>query len=94
MSGEKQSLVRALLTALNRASIDVTEENTVINDAISCVPYASSPNELSAEQTGVITQIIDFYECKICGLDTTEWPEKLHPLISFKTAKNLTDLIL
>jgi hypothetical protein len=63
------------------AGVSLTEENTVINDAISCVFYASSLDELSAEQSEIIIQIIDKYECKIYGLDTTEWSEKLRPLL-------------
>ena len=34
MAEKKQSLLRALLVAFNAASIDATEENAVINDAI------------------------------------------------------------
>ena len=79
---EIQALVGALLTAFNRASIDSTEENIVINDAISCVFYAISLDKLSAEQSEIIIQIIDKYECEIYGLETTEWSEKLRPLLS------------
>ena len=82
MSEEIQSLARALITAFNRASIDASEENIVIDDAISCVSYASSLDELSAEQSEMIIQIIDVFECNIYGLDTTEWSEKLRPLLS------------
>ena len=82
MSEEIQSLARALITAFNRASIDASEENIVIDDAISCVFYASSLDELSAEHSEMIIQIIDVFECNIYGLDTTEWSEKLRPLLS------------
>ena len=34
MAEKKESLVRALLVAFNAASIDATEENAVINDAV------------------------------------------------------------
>ena len=82
MSEEKQSLVRALLTSFHRASIDASLVNTLINDAISCVFYASSLDELSAEQSEIIILIIDVFECNIYGLVTTEWSEKLRPLLS------------
>ena len=86
MSEEKQSLARALLTAFKMASIDASEENIVIDDAISCVSYASSLDELSAEQSEMIIQIIDVFECNIYGLVTTEWSEKLRPLLSSITS--------
>ena len=87
MAEKKQSLVLALLVAFNAASIDATEENAVINDAISSVFHSSSLDELSAEQTETIIQIIDTYECQIYGWETSEWSEKLRPLLSRDNGK-------
>ena len=87
MAEKKQSLVRALLLAFNAASIDATEENAVINDAISSVFHSSSLDELSAEQTETIIQTIDLYEGQIYGWETSEWSEKLRPFLSHDNGK-------
>ena len=87
MAEKKQSLVLALLVAFNAASIDATEENAVINDAISSVFHSSSLDELSAEQTETIIQIIDMYEGQIYGWETSEWSEKLRPFLSHDDGK-------
>ena len=87
MAEKKQSLIQALLVAFNIASIDATEENAVINDAILNVFHSSSLDELSAEQTETIIQIIDLYQCQIYGWETSEWSEKLRPFLSRDNGK-------
>lgn len=78
MPEEKRTIIQILMTAFKSASIDDIEENIIINDAITSVFYASSFNELNVE---IIIQIIDKYECAVYGYDSSEWNEKLRPLL-------------